>query len=113
MCIISVFFFFNDTATTGIYSLSLPDALPICPARRRRGRGGAAHRGGAGVRHVRGGRPRGADRAPPGRAGGGAARGGGRRRRSEEYTSGIQSRQNIACRLFLGKKKKRIPSTAY
>src|SRR5215210_8337896 len=25
------FFFFNDTATTEIYTLSLPDALPICP----------------------------------------------------------------------------------
>src|SRR3712207_8565287 len=38
------FFFFNDTATTEIYTLSLHDALPIsstlrCPSRRRRGRG--------------------------------------------------------------------------
>src|SRR2546429_6197897 len=35
------FFFFNDTATTEIYTLSLHDALPICPARS----GGAAHSG--------------------------------------------------------------------
>src|SRR2546427_3863971 len=28
------FFFFNDTATTEIYTLSLHDALPICQARR-------------------------------------------------------------------------------
>src|SRR2546426_10058695 len=28
--IISFFFFFNDTATTEIYTLSLHDALPIC-----------------------------------------------------------------------------------
>src|SRR3712207_9567055 len=28
-----VFFFFNDTATTEIYTLSLHDALPICSAR--------------------------------------------------------------------------------
>src|SRR2546422_7416516 len=28
-CVISVFFFFNDTATTEIYTLSLHDALPI------------------------------------------------------------------------------------
>src|SRR5256884_5915388 len=28
----SIFFFFNDTATTEIYTLSLHDALPICPA---------------------------------------------------------------------------------
>src|SRR3712207_7951902 len=32
-----LFFFFNDTATTEIYTLSLHDALPICrPAARRR-----------------------------------------------------------------------------
>src|SRR5216683_7114405 len=34
LCIVSlsvfVFFFFNDTATTEIYTLSLHDALPIC-----------------------------------------------------------------------------------
>src|SRR6266536_5083387 len=57
----SFFFFFNDTATTEIYTLSLHDALPIYPVgagdgravggrRRRRvrrpGRGGGGHRGG-------------------------------------------------------------------
>src|SRR2546430_10909896 len=31
----SLFFFFNDTATTEIYTLSLHDALPICRSRRR------------------------------------------------------------------------------
>src|SRR2546426_12454412 len=30
-----LFFFFNDTATTEIYTLSLHDALPICHAARR------------------------------------------------------------------------------
>src|SRR3712207_9337654 len=29
--LLSAFFFFNDTATTEIYTLSLHDALPICP----------------------------------------------------------------------------------
>src|SRR3712207_7988956 len=29
-CIAIIFFFFNDTATTEIYTLSLHDALPIC-----------------------------------------------------------------------------------
>ena len=29
------FFFFNDTATTEIYTLSLHDALPICPIQLR------------------------------------------------------------------------------
>src|SRR5258705_10702278 len=32
-CYFFVFFFFNDTATTEIYTLSLHDALPICAAR--------------------------------------------------------------------------------
>src|SRR5256885_8154311 len=31
--IVIIFFFFNDTATTEIYTLSLHDALPICPSR--------------------------------------------------------------------------------
>src|SRR5258708_31929820 len=31
-CLISFFFFFNDTATTEIYTLSLHDALPISPS---------------------------------------------------------------------------------
>src|SRR2546430_12740255 len=30
LCVMVVFFFFNDTATTEIYTLSLHDALPIC-----------------------------------------------------------------------------------
>src|SRR5687767_14188719 len=33
MYFLVLFFFFNDTATTEIYTLSLHDALPICPAR--------------------------------------------------------------------------------
>src|SRR5947209_11579329 len=38
MCMLfsSLFFFFNDTATTEIYTLSLHDALPISPSRARR-----------------------------------------------------------------------------
>src|SRR2546422_7389877 len=31
-CLFAFFFFFNDTATTEIYTLSLHDALPIFPA---------------------------------------------------------------------------------
>src|SRR3989337_3604946 len=31
-CVAWCFFFFNDTATTEIYTLSLHDALPICDA---------------------------------------------------------------------------------
>src|SRR2546430_14933888 len=42
-CPLSFFFFFNDTATTEIYTLSLHDALPICGGGRRRALG---HRSG-------------------------------------------------------------------
>src|SRR2546426_4143702 len=48
----SFFFFFNDTATTEIYTLSLHDALPIC-----RPRGIPARRGGGGPRPRLGGVP--------------------------------------------------------
>src|SRR5215475_15828784 len=44
-CSVFFFFFFNDTATTEIYTLSLHDALPIGPLHR------GARRGGAGPRH--------------------------------------------------------------
>src|SRR5260370_21214764 len=36
---LSFFFFFNDTATTEIYTLSLHDALPICSAARAASKG--------------------------------------------------------------------------
>src|SRR3712207_7489617 len=99
--ICSFFFFFNDTATTEIYTLSLHDALPIW-LRRACGRGGAW-----------------GNRKPerPRRAGGAPSAVRGRRRsrrrkvaiprRSEEHTSELQSRQYLVCRLLLEKKKKR------
>src|SRR2546426_2665521 len=61
----TLFFFFNDTATTEIYTLSLHDALPISARRRARARQGdrrAARRSGAA-------RPHGTGRARAGRAG--------------------------------------------
>src|SRR5256885_10912845 len=73
------FFFFNDTATTEIYTLSLHDALPISLER------GGAH--GFGV---------------DGDAALLAARG--RVGRSEEHTSELQSPCNLVCRLLLEKK---------
>src|SRR5258707_5598039 len=75
------FFFFNDTATTEIYTLSLHDALPIF------------------LRH-----PPDAKRTAPLR---GAVRQG-RCQRSEEHTSELQSRQYLVCRLLLEKKKKNV-----
>src|SRR3712207_8001071 len=89
-------FFFNVTATTDIYPLSLHDALPICPrrgavpARQPRLRG-CARRAAPARRGLRlAARPA---RLPP------------RARRSEEHTSELQSRQYLVCRLLLEKKK--------
>src|SRR3712207_6206326 len=93
-----LFFFFNDTATTEIYTLSLHDALPICQRRldrrpdaldpRRCLRRARRHQ----PRRPHGRRPR--ARLPD------------RLRRSEEHTSELQSRQYLVCRLLLEKKKK-------
>src|SRR2546427_778325 len=108
-----LFFFFNDTATTEIYTLSLHDALPISSCRSlsmtRAAR--AASRGGSPVRYrttslvssravIRG--PAGP--SPPRHH---------RRRsisdgrsapaRSEEHTSELQSQSNLVCRLLLEK----------
>src|SRR3712207_7602482 len=89
-----VIFFFNDTATTEIYTLSLHDALPISPRRpsgSRRGRARAAPS------------PPAARAARAWRDGCGSARGA--PARSEEHTSELQSRQYLVCRLLLEKKK--------
>src|SRR3712207_7859992 len=80
-------FFFNDTATTEIYTLSLHDALPIS---------GHAHRDG--VHRV----PR---RLAPARHRGRPAAAARMADRSEEHTSELQSRQYLVCRLLLEKKK--------
>src|SRR3712207_7651119 len=101
---IQQFFFFNDTATTEIYTLSLHDALPISlvavagdreqpsavlveqqqlrvlvAEQRRQPVDGDPHEG--------------VEVAAP---------------RSEEHTSELQSRQYLVCRLLLEKKKKKI-----
>src|ERR1039458_9779925 len=72
-------FFFNDTATTEIYTLSLHDALPISW---RKGRAGWPGNWPA--------------PAPP------AAH------RSEEHTSELQSLRHLVCRLLLEKKNEMI-----
>src|ERR1039457_4881850 len=70
-------FFFNDTATTEIYTLSLHDALPIYVARRHFCKPIPIYRQAS---------------IGGGRAGGSI--------RSEEQTSELQSPCNILCRLF-------------
>src|SRR3712207_9184327 len=90
------FFFFNDTATTEIYTLSLHDALPISPHRDVAG-------GYAPVRTPRGDQDRGARRRLE------PAEVESERplwcRRSGEHTSELQSRPYLVCRLLLEKKK--------
>src|SRR3712207_8892947 len=94
-----MFFFFNDTATTEIYTLSLHDALPICvellfgPLLRHRdehrpvAQVEAAHDPVLQERLVR--------PSDVGQLDG---------ERSEEHTSELQSRQYLVCRLLLEKK---------
>src|SRR6476619_8492068 len=73
------FFFFNDTAPTEIYTLSLHDALPILLGRLSLlWYGAIVHEGDVGSAD---------DRA-----------------RSEEHTSELQSLTNLVCRLLLEKK---------
>src|SRR3712207_7797723 len=96
-----VFFFFNDTATTEIYTLSLHDALPISPKNPKSGSPHSA-RGGRKSGHLRRRPPPHPeeqshvtfrfryDLALP--------------TRSEEHTSELQSRQYLVCRLLLEKK---------
>src|SRR3712207_8829110 len=106
----TAFFFFNDTATTEIYTLSLHDALPIYPPKRRRLRR-APRRSAAGAPPSRPVGPRGA--APGGGRGRRDRAGGPGRWRSEEHTSELQSRQYLVCRLLLEKKKKsNVPTRA-
>src|SRR3712207_7928131 len=92
------FFFFNDTATTEIYTLSLHDALPIY-----RGAHGDPEHLDAEVRGSRSGDADGALGSRPAAELAGVEHQ--RRSRSEEHTSELQSRQYIVCRLLLEKKK--------
>src|SRR2546429_6512218 len=97
--ILFAFFFFNDTATTEIYTLSLHDALPISAVdrdtRTAQGRRPGRHQ-------LRRGHPRGGSGGPrvPRPQGPGLVR-------SEEHTSELQSRLHLVCRLLLEKKKKK------
>src|SRR2546430_17067684 len=83
---VSFFFFFNDTATTEIYTLSLHDALPISFPQQEIAQTLLAASADEQV-HVR----RVAEQS----------------RRSEEHTSELQSQSNLVCRLLLEKKKKK------
>src|SRR5689334_24701847 len=75
----AVVFFFNDTATTEIYTLSLHDALPICQTASAKSKTG---------RSKANAKPRAASVSG----------------RSEEHTSELQSQFHLVCRLLLEKK---------
>src|SRR2546430_12252308 len=99
-----LFFFFNDTATTEIYTLSLHDALPILQPRARLPAEGLLQRGVARV-PARGRARRGPAADAAGDGGGASPEARLRRGRSEEHTSELQSQSKLVCRLLLGKKK--------
>src|SRR5690349_21928784 len=81
----SLFFFFNDTATPEIYTLSLHDALPISPWKSACACASKATS---------------VCTFPTSRSS--------VQLRSEEHTSELQSRRDLVCRLLLEKKKKII-----
>src|SRR5437899_11071015 len=81
------FFFFNDPPTTEIYTLSLHDALPICPASSPAAAVFPVHGVVWPVEEF------------------GTARHHAPDTRSEEHTSELQSLRHLVCRLLLEKKK--------
>src|SRR2546429_6445995 len=98
---VRIFFFFNDTATTEIYTLPLHDALPICRLQQSEISGGvielsmsiAAKNGDALAGEI------------------GHQQHQAAVIRSEEHTSELQSRLHLVCRLLLEKKKTPQPSS--
>src|SRR3712207_8122290 len=96
--LILFFFFFNDTATTEIYTLSLHDALPIYTSRSACSATSTA-RSRSGSRAARSYASQASRPTSPRTASA-------TRSRSEEHTSELQSRQYLVCRLLLEKKKK-------
>src|SRR5258706_8386896 len=107
----SSFFFFNDTATTEIYTLSLHDALPISKMKIEFLHHYHARHGYSLKDKLIAYLPRYAPLASrfPRTANAESARPEGRR--SEEHTSELQSLTNLVCRLLLEKKKNMLLST--
>src|SRR3712207_7901953 len=106
-------FFFNDTATTEIYTLSLHDALPIYREQGLQVVLGEDFEGDHRVRAADALDLREARRHQRGQVLGLADAQDGDEvpLRSEEHTSELQSRQYLVCRLLLEKKKKTLDTT--
>src|SRR3712207_9554424 len=92
---IYIIFFFNDTATTEIYTLSLHDALPICSATSSRTPASSRPTGRRWPHFIDTERGRRSSRSCARRHDGQIGR----------HTSELQSRQYLVCRLLLEKKK--------
>src|SRR5947209_19745915 len=95
---VAIIFFFNDTATTEIYTLSLHDALPISKLTEARAK--------RAIGVYPSGSPKRAFYLLTLREGANLAQLLPSVSRSEEHTSELQSRQYLVCRLLLEKKKK-------
>src|SRR5258708_25077029 len=94
--VITVFFFFNDTATTEIYTLSLHDSLPISIERYFRDvRLFRLYEGTSQIHQLN------------------IAKLMLRESRSEEHTSELQSPDHLVCRLLLEKKKHQSQATIH
>src|SRR3712207_8817366 len=91
-------FFFNDTATTEIYTLSLHDALPICPLTSVDWLMDGVQAAGSGGMSTNFPMCLFVRKASCAEAISAS--------RSEEHTSELQSRQYLVCRLLLEKKHK-------
>src|SRR2546430_10420285 len=99
----SFFFFFNDTATTEIYTLSLHDALPISIQKElaKDSIKGVDQHADAIAKAVKSDDMKMLSPDVAAQA-----------ERSEEHTSELQSQSNLVCRLLLEKKTRRAPSAA-
>src|SRR2546427_7356777 len=97
-----MFFFFNDTATTEIYTLSLHDALPICcVACASPSSPTSASAPGCVMTKLCGIRSVFSKKNSTGLP------------RSEEHTSELQSQSNLVCRLLLEKKKNKTVNITF
>src|SRR5260221_14073450 len=92
--LLSLFFFFNDTATTEIYTLSLHDALPISENIFRKRRELTVGISPFHLHLTEHCRPKSSKKSKS-------------FKRSEEHTSELQSHSDLVCRLLLEKKKKK------
>src|SRR5687767_15755227 len=110
MTVFSSLFFFNDTATTEIYTLSLHDALPICTGIRCIIRSLTSV---AVCAALAGAAPAGGQEFPVPPNALRVASPDGRNVRSEEHTSELQSLAYLVCRLLLEKKKHSHKSTSH